>query len=139
MQPTVHRRGWTELLLTPVVVTMILSLLGGSATRTRFGQTGIDAMIAALALLLAVVYGTLLPKLRRMAQADGLGRLRLGFTAAGQRFFLTLAAAGAIAWKWPAGREVFLVWIAAGYVVLSLAETVALVRWMKRTESKACS
>lgn len=133
------RWAWFEVLVTPVALSVLMCGLGWQFTHERSGRGGLQAMLLAQVLLLTVVYATLLPKLPRMTRAADLERLKLAFKAAGQRFVLTLLVAGAIAWRWPAQREVFLVWIAVGYVVFTLAETVALVRWMKKTESKACS
>lgn len=134
-----RRRAWAEVLLTPLVSAGVLCLTGWRLTEALSGRTGLQAMVLALVLVLAIVYVTLLPTISRMVHAVSLDRLRLAMRAAGQRFILTLLSAGTIAWMRPGQRKVFLVWIAAGYVVITLAETVALVRWMRKTESKACS
>lgn len=132
-------RSWAEVLLTPLSASLLMCLVGWRPTQVWAGEGAIKSLILAQALLLTVLYATLLPIMRRMASADSLQRLQLAFRAAGQRFILTLLAAGSVAWTRPADRRVFLVWIAVGYVTLTLAETIALVRWMKRTENRPCT
>ncbi|HOA75459.1 MAG TPA: hypothetical protein PL151_05160 [Phycisphaerae bacterium] len=134
-----RRRAWMEVLVAPLVAVGFLCLCGWKPTQAGGGHGAMEAMFLALSALLAVLYATLLPIMRRMVHAGSLDRLRLAFRAAGQRFILTLLIAGTIAWLDRVDRRVFLVWIAIGYVVLSLVETIALVRWMRKTEKRACT
>jgi hypothetical protein len=132
------RRRWLEVLLVPLVTSLLIGLVGWWPTVWYRGWAGIEAMMLAHAMLLLVVYATLLPVLRRMVWAGHAQRLRMGLVAGVQRFFAILSIAVAIAWFEPVDRTVFLVWIAAGYTVVALAETIILAKWMSRTEIRAC-
>jgi len=96
-------------------------------------------MLLAQATLLAVLYSTLLPIMRRMGRADSLDRFRLALRAAGERFVITLVVGGAIVWAGSVNRRVFLIWIAIGYVLMTMAGTLALVAWMRKTEKRKCT
>ncbi|MBI4580819.1 MAG: hypothetical protein HY718_14015 [Planctomycetes bacterium] len=123
----------------PLVASLLLVIIGWWPTQARGGPPAIEAMLLAQAVLLGVVYATVLPALRRMLSAGPTERLKLALRAAAQRFVLTLAAAGGAAAAGWVDRQAFLVWIGIGYVVLILAETAALVRWMRCSETKPCS
>lgn len=136
---TPDRRAWIEVLVVPLAAGLLMSAIGYWPTAARAGRAGVEAMVVAQAMMLAIVYATLLPIVWKVATADGPGRMVLAFKAAGRRFILTLLAAGAFTWLEPVDRTVFLVWMGMGYVVLTLAETIALVRWMSKTEKQACT
>lgn len=86
-------------------------------------------MMAAQLLVLAVVYGTMMPSLRRMEMLDGSGRLRLGLKVGGIRFLLVAAIGAVIAWRSLVQPTVFLIWLGISYVVLTKIETLTLIYW----------
>jgi hypothetical protein len=134
-----HRRLWAEVVFAPLATSLLIGMLGWWPTVHLAGRGGLEAMLLAQVLLLVIVYRTVLPLLRRMAEADSAERLRMGLLAGCQRFVAVLLVTAAIAWFEPVDRTVFLVWIGAAYAIVTLAETVALVRWMGKTEIRACT
>jgi hypothetical protein len=126
-------RAW--LVLTPPAMSVLMIAIGWQTTQARGGRPAVEAMILAQIVLLAIVYSSLLPILRRMAKADAANRLKLAMRAGGQRFLLTLVAVAVVIVGGWAERRPFLLWIAIGYVVMTLAETIALTRWLNETEN----
>jgi hypothetical protein len=133
------RRLWAEVVFAPLATSLLIGMLGWWPTAQLAGRGGLEAMLLALALLLVIVYRTFLPMLRRMAEAGNAERLRMGLLAGWQRFVAILLVTAAIAWFEPVDRTAFVVWIGAGYAIVTLAETIALVRWMRKTEIRACT
>jgi hypothetical protein len=126
---------WRIVLLVPVVVAGAMSLVGWRATFAHGGWPAITAMLSALVVVLGAVYATVLPMAGKMRQAASLDRLKLAFQAGGLRFMITVAAAVAVAMSDLVACRPFLIWIGLYYVVTTLAETVALTRWMQETGS----
>jgi hypothetical protein len=122
-------QGWYRLCLWPAAAWLILAAAGYVPTRHWGGGGGLEAMFAALAVVGVVVYGTMMPSLRRMAELDGPGRLRLGLKVAGVRFALTAAIGVVVAWRGPVQPTVFLVWLGISYLVLIKIETLTLIYW----------
>lgn len=123
--------GW------PLVVVMALGAIGFLPTRRLAGATGVEAMMAALGVVLGAVYATLLPAMRRMtAAADPAARFKAAFRAGLERMVITLAVAGAIAWRVRLDVRSFLVWVAISYVVTIKVETLILIRWSRRLEKR---
>lgn len=133
------RRARMELFLAPVATGVLSGVVGAWPTYVLGGWAGVKTMLLALVILMAVLCKTLLPVRRKMALANETRRLRIALGVAGQRFVVILAVAVAASWFEWANRERFLVWLAIGYVTLTLAETIALVRWMRKTETRACT
>lgn len=133
------RRAWRELVLVPLATGVLSGVVGVWPTYVLGGWAGVKTMLLALAILAAVLYRTLLPIRRKMVLVGDVQRLRVAFGVGGQRFVLILVVAVAASWFEWANRELFLVWIAIGYVTMMLAETIALVRWMRNTETRACT
>ena len=125
------------LVLVPLVMTLVMLAIGWQTTQTRGGRRVVEAMILAQGVLLLVVYSSLLPILRKLATADGNTRLKLAMRAGVQRFLMTLVAVGIIIARDWAERRPFLIWIGIGYIVMTLAETIALSRWLQHTENPA--
>ncbi len=115
--------------LWPAAAWLVLAAAGYVPTRRWGGPGGVEAMIAAQLLVAAVVYGTMVPALRRMAAVDGPGRLRLGLKVGGIRFLLTAAIGAVIAWCRTVQPAAFLIWLGITYVVMIKIETLALIHW----------
>lgn len=128
--------GGYPLCLWPAAGWMVLAAVGYLPTRQWGGPGGPGAMIAAQALVVGVVYGTMMPVLRRMATADGPGRLRLGLKVGGIRFLLTAAIGAAVAWRGFTQPAVFLIWLGITYVVMIKIETLALIRWTGKLDKQ---
>lgn len=135
---TTGRRTMLPLLIVPVAVSLVLLAIGWRPTLARGGRPAIEAMLAAHAVVLAAMYVTLLPAVNGMRSAGASERFKLAFKAAGQRFIVTLVAAAVVAGGKYVDHRPFLVWVAVAYVVLTLAETVVLARWMREAESSSC-
>lgn len=121
----------------PPVMSLLMLVVGWRRTEAWGGRPAVEAMILAQILLLAVVYVSILPIFRQLAQADPLNRLKLTMRAGGIRFLLTLAGVAVILGGGWAERRPFLLWIGIGYVVMTLAETLALARWLRKSGNSA--
>lgn len=130
-------RGLAVMVLVPAAMSVAMLALGWRRTDTLGGRPAVEAMLLAQILLLAVVYASILPIVRKLSAADGLGRLKLAMQAGGVRFLLTLAVVAVVLIGDWVERRSFLVWIGIGYVVMTLAETVALARWLNKTGNSA--
>lgn len=122
----------------PVLAAGLLAAAGYWPTQRLAGPEGVRSMLAAVTIVLAVVYATLLPAMRKMAVVEPAARFKLALKAGAQRFILTLAVAGAIALTGALPLTGFLVWVALAYVVMIKAETAALLWWMRRLENRPC-
>ncbi|GMV96922.1 MAG: hypothetical protein HRF43_02025 [Phycisphaerae bacterium] len=125
------------LLAWPAVAAVVVGGVGYWPTRHLAGGPGIEAMGVALGLVTGAVYATMLPAMRRMAAATTPAtRFKAAFRAGLERFVITLALAGAVAWR--AGLEMrsFLLWVAIGYVLMIKVETLILIRWSRRFEKR---
>jgi hypothetical protein len=133
--PATDRIGhWLALL--PLACGGLLATLGYWPTRSLAGQDGTAAMFAAVALVLTVVYATLLPAMRRMRRAAAGRRFQIALGAGVIRFLATLLVAGGLVWRGMAAPAAFLLWVALAYLVLINVETWALVAWCKRSDSQ---
>lgn len=124
-----------RLLLLPLAAGVVLAAAGSYPTWVLKGEAGLKAMLAAEILVIAVVYVTLVPVMRRMTAAEPVERLRLAIKAGVVRMIGTLAVAGAVAWRGRLDTAAFLLWVAMAYVILVKAETLALYYWNRRLES----
>jgi hypothetical protein len=127
--------GWKWL---PAVVLLFIGGVGYLPTLRIAGRPGVQSMLVALGLVLGAVYATMLRAMRRMALAvDAPQRFKAAFRAGVERFIVTLALAGAIAWRGRVSPGPFLVWVAVSYVVMIKIETVILIRWSRRLENRS--
>jgi len=111
-------------------------MIGYWPTRSVAGGEGAAAMLAALGLVLAAVYATLLPAMWRMGKAEARRRFQIALGAGVIRFLATTAAAGLIVWRGLDNPAVFLIWVAIAYVLLIGVETWTLISWSQRLESR---
>ena len=125
-----------RLLPLPAIAVITLAVVGYLPTRSWVGAGGLEAMLAAQGLVLAVVYATLVPGLRRMAAADKPTRLRIGLTLGVVRLLLTIALAAVMVLRELVDRSTFLIWLAIAYVVLIQVETWALIHWTKTLDKR---
>jgi hypothetical protein len=126
--------GRAMMILVPLVASGLMILIGWRPTSARGGEPAVAAMILAQAVLLAASYASVVPATRKMAGLPPSRRFALAFRAGAVRFAATLGLSVALVVAGAVPRQAFLVWVGMGYVVLTLAETVALVRWMKALE-----
>ncbi len=129
--------GWMMVMVVPVAATGLMTLVGWRSTSARGGSAAVLAMFAAQAVVLGAVYLTVLPMASRMRAADSPTRLKLGFQAGGVRLIATMAAAIGVVVTELVEKRPFLLWIGLYYVVTTLAETIALTRWMRNTGKQA--
>jgi hypothetical protein len=129
------RRLVGRLFLLPLGGGCLLAMAGYFPTRSLGGQVGVEAMVVAQAVVMAVVYATLVPAMRRMVGADAQGRFRIALKASVIRFLLTVFLASVVAWRGDVDPTAFLVWVGITYVVMIKVETWALIHWSKRLES----
>ncbi|MBN2562187.1 MAG: hypothetical protein JXQ75_14785 [Phycisphaerae bacterium] len=125
-----------RLYLLPLAGWLVLVVVGYLPTRSLGGAGALEAMVAGQAVVVAVVYGTLVPALRRMATAEARVRLRIALKAGGVRFLLTVLIGAVVAWRGFVEPSVFLIWLAIAYVVMIKIEVWTLIRWGKRLESQ---
>lgn len=125
-----------RLLLLPLASFAVMVAAGYFPTRSLSGSSGTTAMIAAQAVVVTIVYATLLPAMGRMVGADARGRFRVALKAGAIRLMLTLAVISVIAWRGSVEPAAFLTWVAIAYVVMIQVETLALVHWNKRLENQ---
>ncbi len=123
--------------LWPLAASVFLLVVGYFPTKALAGSGGVAAMLAAQAMVLAVVYATLLPAMSKMVRAEPRHRFQVALAAAGVRFFVTLVLAVLMAWLSGLAPAPLLVWIGIAYVVMIQVETIALVRWMKKLENES--
>src|SRR5688572_17636477 len=126
-------RLFWRLMLWPVTAWLLLLLIGFWPTQALAGNAGVRAMFVAQAAVVLIVYGTLVPALKRMQGASPRAAFQIAFKASGVRFLLTLLVAVAIGWK-AQGASVSLVWLAIAYAVMIQVETMVFLRWMKSNE-----
>ena len=124
------------LLWLPLAVAVVLAVAGYYPTRRLRGDEGIRAMVVAQAVVLAVVYATLLPAVRQMASADPTRRLRAGLRVGTVRLIVAGCVIGLAAWREVAEPRVLLIWAAIAYVVMIKIETLVLVNWLARGERR---
>jgi len=124
-----------RLLLLPLAAWAVMATVGYVPTQSLGGWSAVKAMIVGQAVVVAIVYATLVPAIRGMAGADAQGRLRVGLRAGAIRLGVTLPVAAAIAWYGSLDAVVFLVWVAIAYVVMIKVETLTLIWWNKRLEN----
>ena len=129
-------RGARRLLLMPMAGWLVMAAGGGLPTQYLGGRSGIEAMVTAQAVVVAVVYTTLLPAMRQMLYADAKARFRIALKAGTTRFILTVLISGVIAWRWLAEPNAFLIWVAIAYVLMIKVETLTLIWWAKKIESQ---
>lgn len=125
------------LVLLPLLAVMLIGVAGYWPTRHWVGAEGLRAMTVALAVVTAAVYVTLAWAMRRMADsADPSKRFQAALRAAVERFVITLALAGVIAWRGKVSIRVFLIWVALSYVLMIKVETLILILWARRLERR---
>ncbi len=123
-----------RLLAWPAAGGLGLAAVGYFPTSSIAGRTGLAAMLVAQALVIALVYATVVPALRRMSGADLERRFRIALQAGVIRFLVTVFVAAAVGWSAQLDTDVFLVWLAIAYVVMIKIETWILIHWSKRLE-----
>jgi hypothetical protein len=123
-----------RLLALPAAGGLGLVVMGYFPTSSIAGRTGLGAMLAAQAVVVALVYATVVPALRRMVGADVKRRFRIALQAGVIRFLATVLVAAAVGWYAKLNTDVFLVWLAIAYVVMIKIETWVLIHWSKRLE-----
>lgn len=133
------RRSRVYLASLPLVGWAVLAAVGYYPTALRGGRAALTAMVAAQAVVVVIVYVTLLLAMGGMVGVGPPERLKLAFKAATVRFVLTLAVVGAVAWRGPLSAPAFLVWAAISYVVMIKVETIALIGWIRILERRACA
>lgn len=124
------------LLWVPLAAWVLIAVIGYRPTRTLAGWSGLAAMFVAQALVMAVVYATMVPTMRRMRGADAAGRVRLALKAGAIRLILTVALAAMVAWFAVVESVAFLVWVGISYVLMVQLETLTLVYWSRHLEHK---
>ena len=130
-------RPQPDMLWFPAVLTGAMGLVGWVPTQRLGGPAAVQAMEAALVMVLVVVYATSLRAWRRMqSSADAPQRFKAAFRAGMERFIATLVLAGAVAWRTKIDARAFLVWVAISYVVMIKIETLILIRWSRRLENQ---
>ncbi len=129
-------RAGRWLVLLPLGAWAVMAAVGYLPTKSLGGRPGVEGMIVGQAVVLAVVYATLLPAVRRMVGLDAPGRLRLGLKAGAIRLIVTLSVITVIACVGGVAPVSFLVWVAIAYVVIIQVETLALVYWNKPPENE---
>jgi len=120
----------------PLVAWILLAVVGYMPTRTLGGDGAVRAMLTAQAAVVVVVYGTLAWAMVRMSQAGPSNRYLIAMKAGSIRFVLTLIIGAIIGWRGGIDRTVFLVWVAVAYVVMIMVETLTLISWSRRLESR---
>ena len=124
-----------RLLLLPLAAWVVIAAGGYLPTRSVGGWRAVQAMIVAQAVVVTIVYATLLPAMRRMGRTDAPGRFRLALKAGAVRLIVTLAVISLLAWLGGVDAVAFLIWVAIAYVVMIQVETVTLMWWNKRLEN----
>jgi len=120
----------------PLAAWAVLAGAGYLPTRSLRGRSGIEAMLAGQAVVVFIVYATLVPAMRRMARADAAHRLRVFLEAGAMRLILTLPVISLIVWLGGVDPVAFLIWVAIAYVVMVKVATLALVCWHRRLEDR---
>jgi len=123
-----------RLYLLPLAGWVVMAVAGYLPTQSLSGWRGVEAMIVAQAVVVAIVYATLVPAVRRMAKADAQDRFQHALKAGVIRLMLTLLASVAVAFGSPVEPGAFLIWVGTAYVVMINVETLILVYWMKHLE-----
>lgn len=124
-----------RLWLMPLAGWLLTAAAGYYPTRSLGGRNGLEAMFAAQALVVAIVYVTLLPAMRKMVGASPAEKLRVALKAGTIRLLVTLPVIAAVAWRGVFEPAAFLIWVAITYVVLIQVETLTLVYWNRRLEN----
>ena len=134
------RRGLGQtarrLLLLPGAGWAVLAAAGYAPTRSLAGGTGIEAMFTAQALIVAVVYVTLVPTMRQMVSGDAARRFRLALKAGMIRLIITVPLVAITAWRGGVEPAAFLIWAAIAYALMIQLETMTLVYWSRRLEDQ---
>ena len=124
-----------RLQLFPLAAWMLLASIGYLPTRSISGPEGVIAMLAAQALVLGIVYATMLWTMHLMAEGDAQSRFRAAWQAGMIRFLLTVSGAALFTFCRFVEHVPFLVWLAISYVLLIKVETLAFIRWGRRLET----
>jgi hypothetical protein len=118
----------------PVLAAGILTIVGYGPMRRAQGADGVNAMLAGVGLVLAVVVASMWLAARRMVDQDAAARFRTVLAVGVFRFLLTVAAATVVAWRQIVAPGAFLIWTGGAYVIITLVETLALLHWSRRLE-----
>lgn len=129
-------RLFWRLMLWPLAAWLLLVILGIWPTQSLAGSAGVRAMLMAQAAVVLIVYGTLVPALKKMRGASPRAGFQIAFMASGVRFLLTLLVAAMMGWRAGQHAVVLLVWLAIAYAVMIQVETVVFLRWMKSNEKQ---
>ena len=125
-----------RLLLLPLGAWAVMAAGGYLPTRSVGGGSAVQAMIVAQAVVVTIVYATLLLAMRQMGRTDAPGRFRLALKAGAVRLIVTLPVISLLAWLGGVDAVAFLIWVAIAYVVMIQVETQVLVYWNKRLENQ---
>ena len=131
----IARTSW-PLTILPLVIWVLLVAIGYFPTQSLGGRRGVEAMVIAQAVVVGIVYVTLIPAMRKMVIAERALRFQIALKAGAIRFILTLLIVLIMAWRCPPNTTIFLVWVAIAYLVMIKLETLALIFWDKRLESQ---
>ena len=125
-----------RLTILPLAVWLLLVVIGYFPTQSLGGRRGVEAMIIAQAVVVGIVYVTLIPAMRQMVIAERAQRFQIALKAGAIRFILTLLVVVVVAWGGTLNKTVFLMWVAIAYIVMIKVETLSLIHWSKRLESQ---
>lgn len=125
-----------KLLALPVLGWLLLAAGGYYPTRSLAGDDGLQAMIVAQTLVVAVVLATLLLAMKRMVGKPPLDRFKAAMSAAAVRFLATGGLLIVIAVRGHVHVFAFLLWGAVSYLAMVLLEAIALARWFRYLESE---
>ncbi len=123
-----------RLLILPALAGAACMVIGYGPTRSMSGVPGLRAMATAVGLVVAIVYLTLLPAMRRMVGVPITTRFQIALMTSMKRFFFTLAAGVAMAMYGDVALTAFAMWLGGTYAALIMVETWILVRWSRALE-----
>ncbi len=130
------RQGTVVMIVVPCVAALLMLLFGWQPTESRGGWPAVKGMLLAQAIVAGAIYATMLPVLPRIAKAAPNQRLALFFKASGRRLAITLIATVAVVLEGWASPRPFLIWIGVAYVVMTMAETIALARLLSGDQNQ---
>jgi hypothetical protein len=125
------------MVLWPAAAAVVLTGVGAGVSRSLDDGRGQDGLMASVGVVTFIVYATLIPTMFRMARVSAAVRLALGLRVMGIRFVATVAVAVMLVVRRVFDAEPFLIGIASAYVVLTMIESVILVRWNNQLENQA--
>lgn len=111
-----------------------MATLGYAPTLSLGGSRSIHAMLAAQAIVVTILYLSLIVSGIPTAIDSERKRLHRVMKAMAVRFFVTLAVAAYVVWWFKIEPAAFLIWIGLTYFVLVQVETWAMVTKRRSTE-----